>query len=240
MLPVFNEADNLRGLLERFDHTLTEFKIAYRVIAVDDGSTDNSFQVLHELSQTRDISILRHEVNRGLGIALQTGLLEALRTCSEREVIVTMDSDGTHMPSHIVEMMAAMDDGFDVVIASRFRKGAACIGVPFARMCLSVGASMLFRVMFSTRGVRDFTCGFRAYRASILRLASQKYGSRLFEFEGFHSMVDLLLKLRGIDAKFAEVPLVLRYDWKEGRSKMPVLRTVMRTFQLVVRRRLGL
>ena len=97
--------------------------------------------------------------------------------------------------------------------------------MPLHRKVLSVAASALFRVLFPTPGVRDFTCGYRAYRASVLKRAMDRYGDSLFEFDGFQCMVDLLLKLRKIGARFAEVPVVLRYDLKQG---------------LAARRRIGL
>src|SRR5438132_836794 len=100
-------------------------------------------------------------------------------------------------------------------------------------------ASFFFRAVFPTRGVRDFTCGYRAYRASILRRVSSEYGDALFEFDGFQCMADLLLKLRAAGARFYEVPLVLRYDLKQGQSKMRVLRTVRQTLQLAFWRRVA-
>jgi dolichol-phosphate mannosyltransferase len=95
---------------------------------------------------------------------------------------------------------------------------------------------MFFRLLFPTPGVKDFTCGYRAYRASALQHAADQYGDKLFEFEGFQCMVDLLLKLRASGARFAEVPMILRYDLKRGASKMRVARTVARTLELAARR----
>ena len=61
----------------------------------------------------------------------------------------------------------------------------------------------------------------------------------MFEFDGFQCMVDILIKLRRMDLIFREVPLILRYDLKEGASKMKVARTVGQTLGLIARRRLG-
>ena len=94
-------------------------------------------------------------------------------------------------------------------------------------------------MLFPTPGVRDFTCGYRAYRASALATASKAYGDSLFEFEGFQCMVDLLLKLRATGARFTEAPSVLRYDLKQGQSKMRIVRTATRTLHLLIKRRLG-
>jgi len=151
-----------------------------------------------------------------------------------------MDADDSHPPSLIIEMLGALEKGADVVIASRFQRGSATIGVPAYRVVLSVGASRLFRILFPTPGVRDFTCGFRAYRSEVLREAVRTHQDKLFEFDGFHAMVDLLLKLRSSGAKFSEVPIVLRYDLKQGKSKMRVWRTTLRTLHLALLRRVGL
>ena len=211
----------------------------YRIVAVDDGSTDDTPGILAAFRPTLPLEVIRHGENQGLGVAIRTGLMEALRLSSSGDVIVTMDADESHTPALIADMIRAIDHDVDVVIASRFQPGSECRGVPLHRRILSVGASILFRLLFPTLGVRDFTCGYRAYRVAVLQRAVDKYGDTLFEFEGFQCMVDLLLKLRTVAARFAEVPVVLRYDLKLGASKMRVFRTAIRTFHLAARRRLG-
>jgi dolichol-phosphate mannosyltransferase len=94
--------------------------------------------------------------------------------------------------------------------------------------------------MFPIRGVRDYTCGFRAYRADALRRAIARYGDGLISETGFSCMADLLLKLRTLPLEMGEVPLELRYDRRGGGSKMRVLRTIRQTLGLLLRRRLGL
>jgi dolichol-phosphate mannosyltransferase len=78
---------------------------------------------------------------------------------------------------------------------------------------LSWGAGKLFRVCYPIHGVRDYTCGYRAYRAGFLRRAfeNDKY---FIDQPGFSCMIDILLKLDRLGAIMTEVPLVLRYDLK--------------------------
>jgi dolichol-phosphate mannosyltransferase len=104
---------------------------------------------------------------------------------------------------------------------------------------MSRGASWLFRVVFPIRGVRDFTSGYRAYRAGALQEVIREHGPGFFDQPGFQCMVDVLLRLRGRGLAFAEVPMVLRYDRKEGASKMRVWRTATATLRLMVRRRVA-
>jgi dolichol-phosphate mannosyltransferase len=128
----------------------------------------------------------------------------------------------------------------DVVIASRYQPGSAIRGVPFLRLVMSFGAGWLFRLVFPVRGVRDYTCGFRGYRARVLQEALLEEGDRFFDQDGFQCMVDILLKLSRRPLLFSEVPLVLRYDLKGGVSKMRVGQTVRKTLALLLRRRFGL
>lgn len=212
----------------------------HRILVVDDGSTDDSLSLLTKLKQSVDgLQMLRHESNQGLGAAIRDGLYTAAGEAQNDDIIVTMDADETHAPALILRMVASLREGFDVVIASRYRPGSRVVGLSAWREWLSAGASALFRAVFPIRGVRDYTCGYRAYRASVLKGAIAQYGASFIDQEGFTCMVDILLKLRGTGAVFGEVPMVLRYDRKQGASKMRVGKTIASTLQLLARRRLG-
>jgi dolichol-phosphate mannosyltransferase len=150
-----------------------------------------------------------------------------------------MDADDTQAPGLMLQMSRMVAEGHDVVIASRYRPGARTVGVPWTRRLLSRAGSLLFRALLPIDGVRDFTCGYRAYRAEVIQRALADLGDRFVDQDGFQCMVDLLLKLRGRGLVFGETPIVLRYDQKEGASKMRVGRTALSTLVLLVRRRLA-
>jgi dolichol-phosphate mannosyltransferase len=97
--------------------------------------------------------------------------------------------------------------------------------------------SLLFRLVYPVQGVRDYSCGYRAYRAELLKDALSVRSDRLFAMDGFACMVGMLLHLARHDAVFGEVPLVLRYDQKQGASKMNVAQTVRRTLLVLLRER---
>lgn len=238
-LPAYNEEQSLPPLLERVTESMEENGFEYRVIVVNDGSSDGTARVVDELKGRIPVELVDHGTNRGLGEAVRTGLLHALRDADDRDIIVTMDSDNTHTPGLIAGMVRGIREGNDVMIASRFRPGARIMGVPFYRRVLSGVASWVFRVVFPTKNVRDFTSGYRAYRAGLLREAFDTYGEQFVAESGFSCMVDILLKLRRLDAIMSEVPLVLRYDYKYGVSKMMVVRTIGDTLGLLFSRRLG-
>jgi len=148
-----------------------------------------------------------------------------------------MDADNTHPAGLTIRMIRLIRGGNDIVIASRYRSGSYVRGLPLYRRFLSYGGGWLFRILFPIRGVRDYTSGYRAYRVSALSQLMSRYGEDFISEKGFASMVDLLLRLREQQLIFTEVPLILRYDLKPGRSKMNVSRTIKETLNLLIRRR---
>lgn len=238
VLPAYNEAGSLSAVLRALDRAGRESGMALHLIVVNDGSTDSTGLVAQSYQGSLPLTLIDHPRNLGLGAAIRSGLLMAVDLASDRDIVVTMDADDTHTPLAIAQMVARIGEGFDVLIASRYRSGSSVIGVPVHRRFLSYAASLLFRSVFPIRGVRDFTCGYRAYRASVLRQAFARYREEFINEEGFQCMVDILLKLRRMNLRFSEVALVLRYDRKAGKSKMKVARTALRTLGLMVKRRL--
>ena len=238
VLPAFNEAPNLTPLLEAAERlTASRPGFALKVLVVDDGSSDDTAAVARK-ERALPVELVQHPKNLGLAAALRTGLLAACERARPDDVVVVMDADNSHLPEQIPELLRGIDQGAQVAIASRFRRGAQVHGVPRRRQLLSYGMSWLFRAVNPVPGVRDYSCGFRAYRAELLQRAWREQGERLFAQEGFACMVALLLRLKAQGARFVEVPLVLRYDRKAGASKMKVGSTVARTLLLLARERM--
>ena len=238
-LPAYNEAAALPALFDNIASQCKDAGIDYEIILVDDGSTDATAEVTRQAAEFGNIRLVQHEQNRGLAAAIRTGFNTVLTLADDEDVLLTMDSDGTHPTDLIPEMRRRIEAGADVVIASRFRPGAKVIGLSMSRHLLSLAARVCFTTAFPSPGIRDYTCGYRLYRVSKLREAMRKYGDQFVSEQGFSCMVDVLLKLRKLDTRFDEVPMVLRYDLKEGASKMRVWKTCADTLKLIARRRLG-
>ena len=98
---------------------------------------------------------------------------------------------------------------------------------------------MMFKTIMPIPGVRDYTCGYRAYRTNVLKETMDYYGDEFVSEAGFSCMADVLLKMRRFKFVFGEVPMLLRYDQKLGGSKMAVANTAIMSLKLLVKRRLG-
>lgn len=237
VLPAFNEEKDLAYLFERIDEAMHEVRLPFELIIVDDGSSDNTLSVVDQWADKLPIRSIRHKVNQGLGATIRDGLREACQVADAKDVIVTLDADNSHTPELILRMVRLVREGHDIVIASRFRSGSRVRGVPLGRRLLSWSAGVVFKVLFPIRGVRDYTCGYRAYRAGVLQQVTRD-DPNFFDQDGFQVMVDILLKLRrDRNLVFGEAPLILRYDFKSGASKMDIGATLSGTMKLIVHRR---
>jgi dolichol-phosphate mannosyltransferase len=242
-LPAYNEALNIGALLDNFEN-MFGLTIGYGFdrlyVIVDDGSADHTLKVLREYAESIPLLILEHGQNQGLGPTIRDALRKASEEANQEDIIITMDADNTHSPGLMPAMVQKILEGHDIVIASRFRKGARVIGLDLFRKCMSIGASLLMRTVFPMKGVRDYTCGFRAYRSELIRKGFEEYGDAFIDQKGFQCMSDILLRLRSFDPIACEVPMILRYDFKKGCSSMKVGQTVIRTLHLMLIRRIGL
>ncbi len=236
VLPAYNEAGNLPKLLDHVSLALSTANLDFAVVVVDDGSTDGTEAVLEHYAVKLPLHAFKHEQNQGLGPTIRDCLLEASNLASAGDIIVSMDADQSHNPGLIPRMVNMIREGHDIVIASRYQPQARVCGLAAHRVFISWCASILFRILFPIAGVRDYTCGFRAYRAGVLKQAFETYGERFVDQQGFQCMVDILLKLRKLNCIMGEAPMILRYDLKEGASKMKLAKTAFSTFRLIGRR----
>ena len=221
LLPVFNEAQGIGQLLDRLaDVPLDGYEL--HVIACDDGSSDATGRTLADYSRLARFEVITHSLNRGLGETVRDLFERAAEIVEDDDVVVRLDADDTHDPAVIPAMIEKLDAGADVVLASRFQKGGGQVGVHGRRRLLSALANRLMHAVFPIPGVREYTCGFRAYRGEIVRRAIATFGNDFIQLKGlgFTSTLEKLVKLRLLGARFDEVPFVLRYDLKESESKM--------------------
>lgn len=238
VLPAYNEERNIPSIFEGLRQLVEDsFNVQLRVVVVNDHSSDRTSQVARECARELPLQIIENQKNMELAATFMAGMMHAVKEADGADIIVCMDADNSHIPGQILQMARNIREGRDVVIASRFRPGAVVRGVPFSRRFLSFGLMVVGRVFFPVPNVRDYSCGYRAYRADLLKKAISAYGEGLFASEGFACMVGLLLRLKKLDAVFGEIPIVLRYDQKRGSSKMNVMKTIMNTLRVLLKER---
>jgi dolichol-phosphate mannosyltransferase len=234
LLPAYNEEEALKPLLRDLHEATDMIPARMRVLVVDDGSTDATAHAAEWAPPGLEVEVISHGTNRGLAAALTTGIERVLAVSDdEDDLLVGMDADNTHPPDTIPKMVAAAWDDADVVIASRYQAGSVQRGVPRFRRFLSWGARTLFRLLLPIPGVRDFTCGFRAYRVPTLRDLWRRTDGRVITSQGFACTDELLFKLAMITSRIREVPFTLRYDQKPGASKLRLGETIRAQLRVI-------
>lgn len=222
LLPAFNEEESLPLLLPKIERFFAEEGAEGGILVCDDGSTDGTAKVLASYRSSVRLEVITHKINRGLGEASRDLFERAAELLKDDDVIIRMDCDDTHDPSFMHLMKKKLDEGHDVVIASRFQEGGGQKGVNAYRAFVSRGANLFMKALFPIPEVREYSCGYRAYRAGIIRRAIKVFGNDFIQLKGlgFTCTLEKLVKLRMLGARFAEVPFVLRYDRKLSASKM--------------------
>ncbi|MDD4899242.1 MAG: glycosyltransferase [Candidatus Omnitrophica bacterium] len=226
LLPAFNEEEGLEKLLDRIDRIIKGFSIQCKIIIVNDGSMDRTLYVIDSYAKTLPIEIINFKNNHGITEVFRVGFKRVCEIGKDNDICITMDSDNTQNPYVILDIIDKINNSSDVVIASRFQKGGKMVGAPLLRKLMSVGVAKILKQVVPIKGVSDYSTFYRGYRVKVLKQAFSHYGDNLIEGQGFSSMANLLIKLRKITQRFAEVPFILRYDLKEGGSGIRVIKTI--------------
>lgn len=232
LLPAYNEAEALSILIPDIRTTLAS-KGPFEIILVDDGSSDDTLRKSKGWGTISPVKIISHPKNRGYGAALLSGYVWAIQNAQATDIVASLDADNTHQPSYISELVAKIEAGFDVVTASYAMAGGRAEGVPFLRRLMSLAANTLFRLFLPIQGARCYTNGFRAYRASALQAAYQRYGARLIENTGFPGGTELFVKVCRLGACAAEVPFTLYYQNRGKASKIRFGNTILGYLNLI-------
>jgi len=247
LLPAYNEEKNVETLVARWQEFCNPLKERYglslQIVVVNDGSSDQTMAIGEILMKKyNNFTLVNHEKNKGLGEALKTAVTYVLQSCPNSIFACLMDCDNTHDPKYIMDMLEKAGSkkeilDADVVIASRYQKGARVQGVAKYRLLASEGAKYVYGGLLHIKGVKDYTCGYRLYSKQILNKAHEYFGDKIVEEKDFTCMAELLYKLHIVNACFAEIPFELRYDFKQGESKMKVVKTAINSIKLAHRLR---
>ena len=224
LLPAYNEEKSLDVLIPKVTGFFSEeFDEPYHVIACNDGSSDTTLEKLEKCKADGiPLTIINHKINRGLGETIRDLFEMAAEMSSPGDIIIRMDCDDTHEPTFMKGMVEKVREGYDVVVASRFVKGGGQEGLSRYRRNLSYAANQFMKMWFPIKGQKEYSSGYRAYTAEIIKDAVDTFGNAFIQLKGlgFSCTLEKIVKLRILGARFGESPMVLRYDQKTSESKM--------------------
>jgi dolichol-phosphate mannosyltransferase len=206
-LPTYNERENLEPMLRALGDK------DVHVLVIDDNSPDGTGELADRLAAELDyVDVLHRERKEGLGPAYLAGFHWALS--GDAELVLEMDCDFSHDPNDVPRLIAAVADGADVALGSRYVPGGGVRNWGLLRRVISAGGSLYARVVLGVQ-VRDLTGGFKCYRRSVLET---------IELDSIHSKgyaFQIETTYRALRAGFdvVEVPITFA-DREVGGSKM--------------------
>jgi dolichol-phosphate mannosyltransferase len=216
-LPTYNELLNLPLIVPEIAAH------GYRLLVIDDNSPDGTGRLADNLAEdVAGMSVLHRPVKEGLGPAYAAGFDWALGEGAA--VVIEMDCDFSHDPADLPRLVAAIEDGAEVAIGSRYVPGGATPDWPVTRQFISRSGNFYARTMLGIP-VRDATAGFRAFTADALR----RLPYRTAEASGYGFQVEMAWRAHQAGMRITEVPITFR-DRARGTSKMglPIVVEAMR------------
>jgi len=216
IVPMFNEAENAESTLNRVKDALASFRGTYEIIVVNDGSLDNTLDILNGLAeQDRKLKVVSYSKNVGRGMALRKGFKE-----SSGEIIVSIDADLSYHPNYIIDFVETLrtEQDVDFVLASPYMPGGGVQNVPVLRLYISKLGNKILRFAMPNR-IYTSTGIFRAYRKGVLE-------SLELESDGKELHLEILSKALALGYRVKESPAILT-SRKRGKSKFKFRKTAI-------------
>jgi dolichol-phosphate mannosyltransferase len=206
-LPTYNERENLEPMLRALGDK------GVRVLVIDDSSPDGTGELADRLATELDhVGVLHRERKEGLGPAYLAGFRRAL--AEGAELVLEMDCDFSHDPDDVPRLIAAVQEGADVALGSRYVDGGAVRNWGPLRRLVSAGGSSYARVLLGT-DVRDLTGGFKCYRRRVLETIDLDS----IHSKGYAFQIETTYRALRAGFKVAEIPITF-VDREVGGSKM--------------------
>lgn len=206
IIPAHDEEGNIEKTVSK---VLEELKgLDFEILVVDDNSSDDTGKIAGRLSKRfKRVRVLHRKGDNGFGRAIKDGLLSA-----KGDILIPLMGDLSDDPADIRKMLAKMDEGYDIVLGSRFIPGSTIEGYPKVKLYFGNRVfNNVFRIMYFSK-FRDISNAFKAYRKEVI-------GSVDIESKGFSITAEIFLKAIVKGFRVGEVP-VGWYGRKSGAPKM--------------------
>lgn len=214
VIPTYNEKENIKTLLGRIKKVdqAIKSKFSLNLLFVDDSSPDNTLDEINSLKKLYDykITTISRRGKLGLGTAYTRGFQEAIKL--KMDYVIQMDADLSHEPESIIEMTGKFQD-YDVVIGSRYIKGASLPDWSASRKLISKLGNTYARIILGTK-VHDYTGGFNAYSTEVLK----QIDLGKIKSNGYSFQIEMKYKALSKGFRFIEVPIHFK-DRTKGESK---------------------
>ncbi len=210
VLPTYNEVKNIEKVLEE----LLKFDFL-DVLVVDDSSPDGTADKVKKIMEKeKRVYLIERPRKLGLGTAYITGFRWGME--KEYECFFEIDADLSHDPNDIPKFIEKLEEGFDLVIGSRYMNNKiSVVGWDFKRLLLSKFANWYAIKILGLKGLSDVTSGYRAYRKRCL----EKIGLDKVKSNGYAFQIEMVYRAVKKSCKVAEVPIIF-YERNSGCSKM--------------------
>jgi len=210
IIPTYNEADNIiKIILEVLKNSSPENE--FNILVVDDNSPDGTAGLVEEMKNDK-VKLLKRERKSGLGTAYVAGFHYAIK--NNYDFVFEMDADFSHDPKYLKGFIDRLNEGYDLVIGSRYINGVSVLNWPIRRLILSYMASVYTRMVTGLK-VMDTTAGFMCYRVTALRQINLDE----VKSNGYSFQIEMKFKFYKKGFKISEIP-ILFIDRLEGESKM--------------------
>ena len=216
-IPSYNEAPTIGLLLWKIRQTFTAFPREYQLLVADDGSTDQTAEVLEPYTRVLPLTVVRHRERKGYAATVEALLqLAVARTDRpKRDCAIVMHADFAHNPAVLPELVRRIDSGADLVVAE-----ASLAGEPSrAHRWLRRAAPWMLRGRVGVPGVRDVVSGCVAFRLITLRNALRAGDERLLTTEGWSANAELIGRAARHARRIETVPAVERHDLRQRPSR---------------------
>jgi len=215
IIPTYNERENIGPLIDALEVVFTTVPHQMHILVVDDRSPDGTAEIVEEKrNQLGNVHLLTGEKS-GLGLAYIRGMKFVLNVLGA-DAVFQMDADFSHKPEDVPRMVAALEEGAEIVIGSRYVAGGS---IPnewgIRRKAISFMGNMVARYVAGLYRIRDCTAGFRAIRSSVL----SKIDFDSLRIQGYAFQVALLHQVIVQQAIVREIPVDF-IDRTRGLSKL--------------------